>query len=220
MTYENYSFVFWTPATPITADRLSQMSTNTDQVKAATDDNPKGIIKLKNVITTSNTFNTFSTSHELIALQDDTGSNGPNNTISVAVNRYYKVSLSFPGITILSAGAEDCTFLLSIKSGTANASANISTWKITPPTYTFINNATIPGIGTHAIKGAGSPTVVGAGTYTYVGDTGGTAISGQRIFVTITREVGASNNNASSFNIVSSVNNAMQLYVEDVGGTV
>ena len=86
MTYENYSFVFWTPATPITADRLSQMSTNTDQVKAATDDNPKGIIKLKNVITTSNTWNTFGT-FDLIALEDETGSNGPNNTISVGINR-------------------------------------------------------------------------------------------------------------------------------------
>jgi hypothetical protein len=196
------------------------MSTNTDQVKAATDDNPKGIIKLKNVTTTSNTFNTFGTGELLIALEDETGSNGPNNTISVAVNRYYKVSLSFPGITILSSGGEDCTFLLSIKSGTANASSTISTWKITPPTYTFINNATIPAIGNHAIKGAGFPTKIGAGTYTKVLDTGGTAISGQRIFVTITREVGASNNNASSFNIVSSADNAMQLYVEDVGGTV
>jgi hypothetical protein len=222
MTYENYSFVFWTPATPITADRLSQMSTNTDQVKAATDDNPKGIIKLKNVTTTSNTFNTFSTSHELIALQDDTGSNGPNNTISVAVNRYYKVSLSFPGITILGAGGEDCTFLLSIKSGTANAPANISTWKFTPPTYTFIDNATLPN-NTNLIKIKTTnsfPTKIGAGTYTYVGDTGGTAISGQRIFATITREIGSSNNNASSFNVVSSVDNPMQLYVEDVGGTV
>jgi hypothetical protein len=220
MTYENYSFVFWTPATPITADRLSQMSTNTDQVKAATDDNPKGLIKLKR---TSNTFGPFShfspTSEQIIALEDETASNNPNNTISVAVNRYYKISLSFPGITILSAGGEDCTFLLSIKSGTANASSNISTWKITPPPYTFINNASPPLIGTHAIKGAGSPTKIGAGTYTKVLDTGGTAISGQRIFVTIAREAGASSNNPSSFSIVPG-EAEMQLYVEDIGGTV
>ena len=120
MAYENYSFVFWTPATPITADRLSQMSTNTDQVKAATDDNPKGLIKLKTETGTI-TANSYNADVLLIALEDETASNNPNNTISVAVNRYYKVSLSFPGITMLSPGGEDCTFLLSIKSGTANA---------------------------------------------------------------------------------------------------
>ena len=221
MAYENYSFVFWTPATPITADRLSQMSTNTDQVKAATDDNPKGLIKLKDVTTTSTTFNTVGTAELLIALEDETASNNPNNTVSVAVNRYYKVSLSFPGITILSPGGEDCTFLLSIKSGTANASTNISTWKITPPAFTFINNASPPtNISNHALKANSFPTKIGAGTYTKVLSTGGTAISGQRIFVTIQRDGGASANNPSSFNVVSSAENAMQLYVEDVGGTV
>jgi hypothetical protein len=217
MTYENYSFVFWTPATPITADRLSQMSTNTDQVKAATDDNPKGIIKFKSLGGTI-TANSFSTDELLIALQDEASSNGPNNTISVAVNRYYKVSLSFPGVTISNAGGEDCTFLLSIKSGTANANSVISTWKITPPAFTFINNATPPSsIANHSIKS--TPTTIGAGTYTKVIDTGGTAISGQRIFATINRQAGASSNNSNSFSIVSTEANT-QLYVEDVGGTV
>ena len=221
MAYENYSFVFWTPATPITADRLSQMSTNTDQVKAATDDNPKGIIKIKTISgSTFGPFATFNTDHELVALQDDTGSNGPNNTISVAVNRYYKVSLSFPGITIFSAGGEDCTFLLSLKTGTANANTTISTWKITPPPYTFINNATTPLIGGHILKTTNSfPTKIGAGTYATVLDSGGTAVSGERIFVTINRDDGSSNNNASSFSILTS-EARMQLYVEDVGGTV
>ena len=219
MAYENYSFVFWTPATPITADRLSQMSTNTDQVKAATDDNPKGLIKLKTEIGTI-TANSYNADVLLIALEDETASNNPNNTISVAVNRYYKVSLSFPGITMLSPGGEDCTFLLSIKSGTANANTVISTWKITPPAFTFINNATLPNnIANHALKANSFPTKIGAGTYTQVLSTGGTAISGQRIFVTINRDDGQSNNNASSFSIVSSEAN-MQLYVEDIGGTV
>lgn len=219
MTYENYSFVFWTPATPITADRLSQMSTNTDQVKAATDDNPKGIIKIKTITgSTFGPYSDFDTEHELIALENE--SNGPNNTISVAINRYYKVSLSFPGITILSAGGEDCTFLLSLKTGTSNANTTISTWKITPPAYTFINNATTPVIGNHALKTTNSfPTKIGAGTLTTVLDTGGTAISGQRIFASINRDNGSSTNNASSFSVVTS-EARMQLYVEDVGGTV
>jgi len=218
MTYENYSFVFWTPATPITADRLSQMSTNTDQVKAATDDNPKGIIKIKTTSNTFGPFTTFNTDHELIALENE--SNGPNNTISVAINRYYKVSLSFPGITIFSAGGEDCTFLLSLKTGTSNANTTISTWKITPPAYTFINNATTPVIGNHILKTTNSfPTKIGAGTYTTVLDTGGTAISGQRLFASINRDDGSSNSNPSAFSVVSS-EASMQLYVEDVGGTV
>jgi hypothetical protein len=220
MAYENYSFVFWTPATPITADRLSQMSTNTDQVKAATDDNPKGIIKIKTISgSTFGPYSDFDTEHELIALENE--SNGPNNTISVAINRYYKVSLSFPGISIFSAGGEDCTFLLTLNTGTPASPVVLTTWKLTPPTYTFIDNATLPN-NTNLIKIKTTnsfPTRVGAGTYTTVLDTGGTAISGQRMFASINRDNGSSSNNASSFSVVTS-GCSMQLYVEDVGGTV
>ena len=54
MAYENYATVAWTNGTPITADRLQQMSINSDQIKEATDDNPKGVIKRK--IENSNCF--------------------------------------------------------------------------------------------------------------------------------------------------------------------
>lgn len=220
MTYENYSFVFWTPATPITADRLSQMSTNTDQVKSATDDNPKGILKIKTISSgTIGPFLDYNTDHELIALENE--SNGPNNAVSIGVNRYYKVSLSFPGITVLTAGGEDSTFLLSINTGTISAPVAISTWKITPPAYTFIDNASTPiVIANHKIKALNSfPTKIGAGTYSTVLDSGATAISGERFFASINRDDGSSVNNASAFSIISS-EARMQLYVEDVGGTV
>ena len=56
MAYENYSQVSWTDGTPITGDRLQQMSTNTQQVKEATDDAPQGVKKIKSVASASSTF--------------------------------------------------------------------------------------------------------------------------------------------------------------------
>ena len=67
MAYENYSFVSWTTGTPITGDRLSQMSTNIEQVKDATDDKPQGILKFKQISVNSNTFSDYN-EHELVNL--------------------------------------------------------------------------------------------------------------------------------------------------------
>jgi hypothetical protein len=44
MAYENYYFVSWANGTPITGDRLNQMSINIEQVKDATSSSPKGIL--------------------------------------------------------------------------------------------------------------------------------------------------------------------------------
>ena len=59
MAYENYTFVSWTDGTPITGDRLAQMSTNIDQVKDATDDKPYGLLKFKTVTSTNEKYDSL-----------------------------------------------------------------------------------------------------------------------------------------------------------------
>jgi hypothetical protein len=75
MAYENYRYVSWASGTPITGERLSQMSNNIEQVKEATDDNPRGIIQFQQVSTdVPNTtgFTGFDfDEHELISLKED-----------------------------------------------------------------------------------------------------------------------------------------------------
>lgn len=220
MAYENYSFVSWSGVTPITSERLQQMSTNISQVKDATDDNPKGLLKIKTITTgTFGPYTNFNTENEIIALENE-GGGGVNNLVTVETNRYYRFTLSFPGITVNNAGAEDSTFLIKIAQGTTSASSEVVTWKVTPHTYTYINTASAnANISNHALKTPSSyPSKIGAGVYSFVQDSLSSGITNQRYYVSITRDDGASVNNAPSFSILGT--ERIQLYVEDIGGSV
>jgi len=220
MAYENYSFVSWTAGTPISSDRLGQMSTNIGQVKDATDDNPKGIIKIKTISgTTFGPYSSFNTEHEIISLENEGGA-GVNNLVNVGVNRYYRLTLSFPGISILNAGAEDSTYLITLNEGTTAAPVVLSTWKATAGPFTFINtagaNATI---ANEIIKSSSFPTRIGAGTYSTIFDSTGSGITNKRYYIGITRDDGSTQNNNPTFQILTS-DARMQFYAEDIGGSV
>jgi hypothetical protein len=117
MAYENYSFVSWTDGTPLSSDRLAQMSTNIEQVKTANDDKALGVLALKNVTTSTANSNTYGSEVEIIGLKDESGSGGADNRVTIASNRYYKVVLNFPGISIYGAGGEDGRFILRLYNG-------------------------------------------------------------------------------------------------------
>lgn len=220
MAYENYSFVSWTAGTPISSDRLGQMSTNIGQVKDATDDNPKGIVKIKTVSgSTFGPYSTWNTEHEIIALENEGGS-GVNNLVTVGVNRYYRLTLSFPGISILNAGAEDSTYLITLNEGTTTAPVVLSTWKVTAGPFTFIDTNTANAvIANHKIKSTSFPTRIGAGTYSTVFDSTSSGITNKRYYIGITRDDGSTQNNNPTFQILTS-DARMQFYAEDIGGSV
>lgn len=220
MAYENYSFVSWTAGTPISSDRLGQMSTNIGQVKDATDDNPKGILKLKTISgTTFGPYSSFNTEHEIISLENEGGA-GVNNLVNVGVNRYYRLTLSFPGISILNAGAEDSTYLITLNEGTTAAPVVLSTWKATAGPFTFINTAGAnAAIGNEILKNGSFPTRIGAGTYSTIFDSTGSGITNKRYYIGITRDDGSTQNNNPTFQILTS-DARMQFYAEDIGGSV
>ena len=220
MAYENYSFVSWTAGTPISSDRLGQMSTNIGQVKDATDDNPKGILKLKTISgTTFGPYSDWNTEHEIISLQNE-GGGGVNNLVNVGVNRYYRLTLSFPGISILNAGAEDSTYLITLNEGTTIAPVVLSTWKVTAGPFTFIDTATVAAnIANHKLKSSSFATRIGAGTYSTIFDSTGSGITNKRYYIGITRDDGSTQNNNPTFQILTS-DARMQFYAEDIGGSV
>jgi len=220
MAYENYSFVSWTAGTPISSDRLGQMSTNIGQVKDATDDNPKGLIKIKTISgTTFGPYSSFNTEHEIISLENE-GGGGVNNLVNVGVNRYYRLTLSFPGISILNAGAEDSTYLITLNEGTTAAPVVLSTWKVTAGPFTFINTAGANAvIGNEILKSPSFPTRIGAGTYSTIFDSTGSGITNKRYYIGITRDDGSTQNNNPTFQILTS-DARMQFYAEDIGGSV
>jgi hypothetical protein len=196
------------------------MSTNIGQVKDATDDSPKGIVKLKTISgSTFGPYSDWNTEHEVISLENEGGS-GVNNLVTVGVNRYYRLTLSFPGISILGAGAEDSTYLITLNEGTTSAPVVLSTWKVTAGPFTFINTAgASAAIGNEILKTGSFPTRIGAGTYSTIFDSTSSGITNKRYYIGITRDDGSTQNNNPTFQILTS-DARMQFYAEDIGGSV
>lgn len=225
MAYENYSQVTWTDGTPMTGDRLQQMSTNIQQVKEATDDSPKGLLKIKSISSASSSFTNFATFNEIISLKDDTGTGGADNRITIAGSRYYRVALNFTGFVIDAKGAEDSTYTVAIYNGLSasiGAASQILTADYTPPIFALINVASVGGAATIAniaLRNDSYDSKFGSSTLSIVLSTSGSGLTNQSFFAAVKREQGASSANAPSYYVpASSSVKLLQLYVEDIGG--
>lgn len=217
MAYENYRFISWTDGTPLTGERLAQMSTNIEQVKEATDDRPQGLIQFHQISTDVPNATGYSdfAEYELISLKEDPPA---DRRVSVDGNRYYKLHLNFPGFLVKARGAEDSTFLIKFYQGTfGNASTLLNTWRVTPPIFSYYDVSSNASTTTTSVKSNGYPTRFGAGDYSYVVTTSSSGISAESFYVAIKRDQGASANNAPAYYIPSG-GTTMQFYVEDIGG--
>jgi len=223
MAYENYSFVSWSDGTPITGERLAQMSTNIEQVKDATGDKPNGIIKFKTVTSNSASWTDFS-DHSIIDLSDESGSGGADNRVTIGPNRFYRVTIHFTGFVIDNKGAEDSYFTIKLCEGTfGSANTTLQQYRMTPHPFTYIDVATLGNSATiaqHTLKNAAYDTRIGAGTYSIILQSNSAGFSNQTYFASVKRDQGASSNNAPSYRVPASVGNELQFYIEDVGGTV
>lgn len=219
MAYESYSFVSWTDATPITSTRLQQMSTNISQVKDATDDNPKGIIKYTVRSNTATAGANVFAPIELISLKLE--GNGSDNRVTVAGSRYYRINLSFPGFSVQNAGGEDSVYYVSLKqgifgSGVPTVHAN---YKFSSAALTYINTAdAVANINNEAIRNTAYPMRFGAGTISVVVPSG-LGFTNKSFFAEVGKVQGLSNNNATSYSIIGS-ETPIQLYIEDIGGAI
>ncbi len=223
MAYENYSQVSWTDGTPITGDRLQQMSTNTQQVKEATDDNPQGVKRLKVVTSNTASFTDFANTHEIINLTDESGTGGPDNRVTISASRFYKVTLNFTGFVVAAPGAEDSTYIVSLHTGThGSANTMIYSAKFTPSIFAYIdvstsgNASTISNI---ALRNSAYDSFFGAGTHSVVLQSNISGFTNETFFAAVNRVQGASANSAPSYIVpAASTVQPLQLYVEDIGG--
>jgi len=222
MAYENYSQVSWTDGSPITGERLQQMSTNIQQVREATDDSPQGLKKYKTVTTSSGSLSAFSSTSEIIALKNETGTGGPDNRVTIDASRYYRVTLHFTGFQVDAKGAEDSFYQVSLHEGThGGANTVLHTASFTPPIFAFINVASLGGsatISNIALRSDAYDSRFGAGTYSVILTTGASASTNKSYFAAVNRFQGASATNAPTYIIPASATNPLQLLVEDVGG--
>jgi len=222
MAYENYSFVSWTDGTPLSSDRLAQMSTNIEQVKTANDDKSIGVLALKNVTSSTANSNTNATEVDIVALKDESGTGGSDNRVTISANRYYKVVLNFPGVVIYGAGGEDGRFILRLYNGVSGVGAptELAEYQFSMPSHTFINTSSaVANIANNQLKTSPRTTRVGAGKYEVVLTSDASGLTNQSFYCSLERATGVSSNNASTYQVPASVTK-MQLYVEDAGGTV
>ena len=226
MAYENYNFVSWSDGTPISSLRLSQMSTNIEQVRDVVDDKASGVIKFNQLTTQVPNATGYSTFVEnvIISLKDESATSGQDRRVSISENRHYKVTVNIPAIGILRPGAEDATYIIRLYKGVYLAdtgNTKIATWEVTPHTYSLINLANVAqanaNISHHALKSNTYPSKIGAGTYTILTTTGA-ALTNQSFFLTVARLIGANSNNAGNWRIEGSATAPIQIYVEDAGG--
>jgi hypothetical protein len=223
MAYENYSQVSWTDGTPITGDRLQQMSTNIQQVKEATTDSPEGVKKLKTVTSNTASYTDFANTHEIINLSDESGTGGGDNRVTISANRFYRVTLNFTGFVVDTKGAEDCTYILSLHTGThGSANTMIYSARFTPSPFAYIDvstlgaNATISNI---ALRNNSYDSRFGAGSHSVVLQSNISGFSNEVFFAAINRIQGASATNAPAYYVpASSTVQPLQMYVEDIGG--
>lgn len=215
MAYENYSFVSWSDGTPLSGERLAQMSMNMEQIRDANDNKPAGIIKYIE-LTSGGISNVVSTSNQIIQLTNP--QDGVDSRVSVAANRYIKVTCNFPGFTIQGKGAEDSTLFLKIYQVATNFDAAVSksNWEFSPPPFGFYNTAL--NAATTATSVRGDYSTIGDGTYSYV-FANGAAQTQLSFSVVVYRAFGTSGaTNAPQIGVTPTATEKLQLYVEDIGG--
>lgn len=223
MAYENYNFVSWTDGTPITSLRLAQMSTNIEQVKDVIDDKALGVLSMNELTTQSPNSIGYSgfTENEILFLRDDSGTGGSDKRVTISENRYYKVIVNIPAISVLNAGCEDSKYVINVYNGLSLADTGkqkLAFWEITPHTYSFVNVASgAANIANEAIKTTTYPSKIGSGTYSVLKTTGLT-LNSQSFFLTIARSAGANTNNAPNWRIEGNASAPIQIYIEDAGG--
>jgi hypothetical protein len=217
MTYENYLFVSWTDGTPLTGTRLAQMSTNIEQVKDVIDDKATGVIKMveyNSTVPPNSTYYDYA-EHEVGYLRDESSSGGADSRITIDANRYYKMVVNIPSISVNTFGGEDCKYTINAYQGLNVSDTNkllLASWDVTPAPYAkidFFNNTIVQ-------KTSSYPSKFGGGTYSVLKSTS-TALVNKSFFVSVTRTQGIINV-PTTWRVDGGSSNPIQIYVEDVGG--
>lgn len=218
MAFENYFYVPWSQGTPVSTQRLSQMSLNIEQVRVASIDKAGGILQMNSVTANSTSWNDFANAHSFIDLKDNTSTGGVDQRVTIDTYRYYKVVLNMPALIVQGPGCEDSTFRIEIVNNTSGTANVIAGWRVVPPTFSYLNvAAATANIANEAVKSNTYVTYIGAATYSIV-QTSGTGANVQVFYAQISRDAGANTNNSPAFSIFANAASPIQLYVEDAGG--
>lgn len=223
MAYENYTFVSWTDGTPITSERLAQMSMNVEQVRDANDNKPNGLLQFIEFQNGTMLSNVVALNQSILALTNPAG--GTDRRVNADASRYIRIAFVFPGFNVRAKGAEDSVLSLKFYQQVQGASyyentSPLTSFDFTIPQYSYYNVSANANILASEITFKGYPdhNIIGAGVYSFVLSTGG-GLSQQNFSVAASRTFGPSGaTNAPTVTIVADADTKAQLYVEDIGG--
>ena len=221
MAYENYSFVSWTDATPLSSDRMAQMSMNIEQVRDYNDSKPAGILEFAELTTNNVVSNVGSNATSIIALTNPAG--GSDQRVTINENRYYKVTVVFPGFTVYSKGAEDSVLTLQVwkdvQSG-YSATTPIQEWVFSPSAHIFHNTASNANIAASGQTFKADYGRLAAGSYSIFMESAG-GLNAESFSASVKRTFGTSGStNAPQISVNPTATEKLQLIVEDVGASI
>ena len=135
MAYETYSTVSWSDGTPISSDRLQQMSTNTEAIKDTTDGFGQGVLSYQTRQTVSAT-PVAAASVFVIAL-DSGGTAGHevsgNRLVTIGASRLLKITFNVAGVDFDGADTGDNDYHFKLVEGDAYTSTQVALWYFDAP---------------------------------------------------------------------------------------
>ena len=154
MPYDTYNPVSWSDGTPISSDRLQQMSTNSELIKTTTEGYAQGVLRYAEVSTNSGNI-TNAAETNIISF---TG-------LTVGSNRWVKFTFTTPGIKIDDGDDEEYQYHFRLVEGTTYASGRIAEWNFGVPDSNDMGSKQIAG-GAYTVFLDSSPTGIDNKTYT------------------------------------------------------
>ena len=187
MAYETYNQIAWSDGTPISSDRLQQMSTNSELIKTTTEGYAQGV--LKNAVLVANSADiATATETSIISF---TG-------LTVGSNRWVKFTFTTPGIRIDDGNNEEFQYHFRLVEGSAYGTGRIGEWNFTIPDSN--------GMGAKQLAG---------GSYTVFLDSGATGIDNKQYTVFVKRS--NSGGTPSTYRVLANGTSQTQLFAEDCG---
>jgi len=134
--YTTYSTVSWSDGTPISSDRLQQMSTNSEAIKTTTQTYAKGVLARQTKGATIPASPITDTSANEIVGFSQTGTGydiSGDSRLTVGANRLFRITLTIPAVDFAGLDASDNQYYFKLVSGSASSDTQVAQWYFGSP---------------------------------------------------------------------------------------
>ncbi len=134
--YTTYSTVSWSDGTPISSDRLQQMSTNSEAIKTTTQTYAKGVLarQTKGATIPGDPIDDTSANEIIGFSQTGTGYDiSGDSRLTVGANRLFRITLTIPAVDFAGLDAGDNDYYFKLVSGSSSSDTQVAQWYFGSP---------------------------------------------------------------------------------------